>query len=590
MKRRKHYLQKYMVLCGCLALCSCGNKQDDPSNWVPQSNASIVGNSTTSFKDNVTEGTNALASEEIIPCAENVVQSQDGLVAKIVSEKFFVQDGQTKYISAEDLCSQLHLTEIVDEEAGIYSYTQNTCFYDKNDLLCIKVEISFCVVDNIATIRKFYFLPNGKVRITSEYHEECIRVENIIELPVEFVLNTLGYDYEWNDDQSELTVSGGYLAYGTYENQIYENISLEAIAGKIWTSDGRCVTAADLGAEYMSQFSCTPEEKPIVVEEGEIYRFNFYGSWFPEVGTVVFIADDGQLVSSYCYSNSTYLSDQLITVPAGATQMYLTFYNNQNYSVERVHNIIGNDLSQIDVQTVYLKKMEENWKGRIAESKGNYNLEKGYLTFVIDDCRADMDKIADIFEEYHMPLCVGAIYENLVNTASIGKETRLEVCRRIVENGGEILAHDAESITEEQTEDFYTMFKHFYTDKATLEDLGFEVNGIILAGGIGMVRESQETDMWARQHYLYSDLYGMEEYGEPYYHRRYWLGGALDSYHTTIKNTADECIWTVFYLHDLNEVNETTLRNVLDYVATYNESKLEVVTYKEIYDEIWMME
>jgi len=141
-------------------------------------------------------------------------------------------------------------------------------------------------------------------------------------------------------------------------------------------------------------------------------------------------------------------------------------------------------------------------------------------------------------------------------------------------------------LTEEKLTDAGIMEKHFVKNKYYLEQMGFDVDGIILAGGSGQVVGSKESDLWSRNFYLYSDLYGEESKGEPYYHRRFWLGNCLDDYERIINEAIAQKKWISLYFHDLKEVNEEKLREILEYVTSVSDG-LEVVTYETVYNSIY---
>ena len=198
-----------------------------------------------------------------------------------------------------------------------------------------------------------------------------------------------------------------------------------------------------------------------------------------------------------------------------------------------------------------------------------------------------MDVVADLFEEYDVPLCVAAITEHFYYPASKGEESRLQVCQRVVKNGGEILAHDGVALTQELLEDFPTKYKHFYKDKKYLEAYGFDVQGIILAGGEGQVVGSQESDAWTRTHFSYSDLYGVEEKGEPYYHKRIWLINCKDNYQEIIQEAVEKKQWVSFFFHEFAEVDEEKIKEILQYVSDISQEKLEITNYKTIYQKFY---
>ncbi len=438
-------------------------------------------------------------------------------------------------------------------------YEAATCFFDENGLCCVGFKAVYDEAADICEIEKRYYLPNEQT-----YREK------------ETVSGT-----------EALRVFEGKVVNETHTTVAYEPVVYETVSGFVWTAGGTLTDAGGLlGEEYSTKFVCTKKESYIPVKAGESFRLEFYFSWFPEVGGIVFLDKSDRLVTAYSFNSSTRVKDRVITVPEGAEKMHLSLFINQSYRLERQVELVGADLSSLSEEDYVLQSLQTMYAVP-KQGTEQYTLDKAYVTFVLDDCRTDMNQIADIFEEYEVPLCIAAIYENLLFGTADGTETRREVCERVVAQGGEILAHDAEVITEESIGDYNKLIEHFYVDRQMLTQMGFEVNGIVLAGGSGQLVGHEVTDIFARAFYRYSDLYGEEKYGEPYYHRRFWLGNCLDTYDEVIANAVEKKEWVVFYLHDLKEVESETLREILRYIKSLPEDAVETVTYKTLYDAVW---
>lgn len=444
-------------------------------------------------------------------------------------------------------------------ENGEKIYEAATCFYDDNGLLCVALKATYQEASETCILEKSYYLPDGTIYRGTETLQGA----------------------------ESLRIFEGKIIEESYITKAYEPIVYRTVSGYVWTKSGSMVKASELlGEEYGSKFVCTGKEDYVPVTAGEKIRIDFYFSWFSDVAGIVFLDGNDQLVISYSFNSTTEVKDQYLKVPEGAEKMHLTFFANQTYALEREVSLVGADLAAITEED-YLKRAEEALSDVEKSSVKKYNLDKAYITFVLDDCRPDMNQVADIFQQNDVPLCIAAIWEHLSFAVSDGTETRREVCERVVAEGGEILAHDGEVITKELLTDYSSLVKHFYEDKWVLEKMGFDINGIILAGGTGQIVGHEITDLWARAHYQYSDLYGESEYGEPYYHRRFWLGNCLDSYQQVISDAIEEKEWVVLYFHDLQEVNSTKLQEILQYITSLPEEQIEVVTYKELYNKMW---
>jgi hypothetical protein len=153
-----------------------------------------------------------------------------------------------------------------------------------------------------------------------------------------------------------------------------------------------------------------------------------------------------------------------------------------------------------------------------------------------------------------------------------------------VANGGEVLNHRATPITADNINDYDTLYNYFVIPKMRLEKLGFDVNGIILAGGIGQITGSKITDMWVRSYYQYSDLLGIQSMAEPYYHPRNNIGNkTLAEWKSYIdKIDAASSSWDIIYTHGRHEKPLVEVQELLEYIKT--KPNIEVKTYKGIHD------
>ena len=177
---------------------------------------------------------------------------------------------------------------------------------------------------------------------------------------------------------------------------------------------------------------------------------------------------------------------------------------------------------------------------------------------------------------------MGAIPECLKNCSSNGRETILDVCNRIVANGGEILSHSHVPINPDNIRDMNILVKQFAWNRAALEAEGFEVNGILLAGGEGSADADKNiTGAWAKMFYAYSDDYGTEE---PYAHQRVVISNmSIEGIKKRIDRAVDNREFLVLAWHDTEEVSIEKMRDILNYVKNIPEEKLKVTTYRDYY-------
>jgi hypothetical protein len=234
--------------------------------------------------------------------------------------------------------------------------------------------------------------------------------------------------------------------------------------------------------------------------------------------------------------------------------------------------------------------------GVIYEAKKNpfcfKEFDKGYISFVFDDIPSVIDSIAATFEEYNMPLCLAAIPDNLAYSATgltqnRGSYTqgmsRLAVCTKVQELGGEIFAHNSEVINIENQFDYTFMYDHFVTCRELLEQKGFSIRGIIRSGGVGQINKSTEIERWVTGNYEYSN-YG---YAPQHNLERENINQSIDIVKGLIDDAVANNKWLRIMAHDYNYDNgetftgESDLRTILDYCQTKG---IAVVTYAHMFD------
>ncbi|MBR5527994.1 MAG: polysaccharide deacetylase family protein [Clostridia bacterium] len=209
-------------------------------------------------------------------------------------------------------------------------------------------------------------------------------------------------------------------------------------------------------------------------------------------------------------------------------------------------------------------------------------MDKGYITFCFDDNRDDLINYVDIvMGEFNMPLCAAVPSNKLTYQNALLHE--------IQDRGGEIISHTKTHL----------VIKPFVTSWADVEaqlgdsyrDLtadGFNINGIILAGGTGQIGVGDTEyrgliELVTNKYYKYSDKYGLST---QYWKQRNWFSGrTLDDLKAIVDKQITNKTWEVIYGHGLSEVSEETMRGLCEYIAEKEAQGLvKVVTYKYMHE------
>lgn len=299
----------------------------------------------------------------------------------------------------------------------------------------------------------------------------------------------------------------------------------------------------------------------------------------------------GNMISTFCDAAQQKFEEVLVSVPANATKFVL----NKNGGITSCYakTAISAAGSSSTAHAYNLNIAD----ALIAENKKNKfcmkTLDKGYISFVFDDLKNNIDSVAAVFEEYDMPLCIAAIPDRLnvkatgLNAASqsftVGMSMS-EVMAQVVTNGGEILSHNTEVVTATNQYDYDFMYDYFVNSKSSLENAGFTIKGLIRAGGTGAINNSTEIDRWLIGNYSYSNMGTLPQYS----FERISINQPIADIKTAIDNCATNKTWIRFMCHDYNYdggqtfYSETILREILTYIGTKD---AEVVTYEDMIDE-----
>ena len=211
---------------------------------------------------------------------------------------------------------------------------------------------------------------------------------------------------------------------------------------------------------------------------------------------IVFFDSDDKFISyinpSNAWNNNVY---QDVVVPEGAYKAYVNDNDgdrtidlqglqfekyNIKQELERLEGLIPDsskisyDLEQAQLQMAKTQRMND-----FAYSK----FDKAYFVLTIDDANKWLPDVYDLCHELGVPLCPAIIVGNLNTDYKNDGRTIKDICDLVVADGGEILAHSGKYITKESTEEDYADV--FRMPKIELEKLGYDIRGIITAGGVG---------------------------------------------------------------------------------------------------------
>lgn len=380
---------------------------------------------------------------------------------------------------------------------------------------------------------------------------------------------------------------------------VYQLQDVHLTAAKQWTENGQYIDDPENGC------CATAPDDYIAVAESEIYYFRLFGlhddymgengEVLSQVTPVLFKDDNDNVVGSAL--GGTYTDGENgveVTVPAGATRMYITYTNLHGFSIQKKLVLNETQFNQVkNRQDTLLNSLDRNYEDYKKDPVVYDELDKAYITFVYEGINSDIDQIADLFISKNVPLCFSTSSHNLLNTASNSSETRLDTALRIQKSEGEILFHNDQVATADKLEDTEFMYQYFVAGRQKLMNMGLDVNGILLTGGDGQVMGSPASARWVYSIYDYSDLYG-----EPYdgieglssvYYR--WGGNGLYDFNNDsqeIKDYIDQLVqdkeWAVLGFQGLSDISIETLREILDYINSKGSDTIEIVTYNNMYD------
>lgn len=412
--------------------------------------------------------------------------------------------------------------------------------------------------------------------------------------------SVMKYEYEKYMGYSTLLVDK--KDFKEYKNEVDNIIYFNDSENKVNTVEKGVVSRQNLSTFTGGTF----EHIDISCLQGENFLISGYNKSTWDYCLYIFTDSSNKVLEYYNGTDNSIIDNISITAPNNATRLIVNNDNTKN-KLEVVKLTPTTIRKKVD----YLEKANANYSNRIIDlefendnlknrisklESGNpfefKDFDKGYVTFVFDDGRYDWDKITSIFNEYGLKLCLAvppSELNNNTNSLGMGIKKIKDICNEVISRGGEILCHSMVVITKDNVNDENVMTQQFKTNKQLLEEAGFDIRGIIMAGGSGQllggtVKESGDIfQKWSSQYYDYSDRYGMTP---NYYNPRKALKDGSSAIISHIQSTITNKKWSVYYGHTIDGtetgLDETELRTVLQYCVDNN---VTVVTYGEIYDK-----
>ena len=333
--------------------------------------------------------------------------------------------------------------------------------------------------------------------------------------------------------------------------------------------------------------SCTPYANMIPVSEGEEWRFNakpiHFDSKNKEVPSIIIFDSSKAEIEAYTRTYEDEWTE--FTIPADGAWMAVLFANNyETYSLQKHTD------RYYDEKEILTSVMADYRSYSLVTPPTKKTLTKGLICIGTDDINpSETRNLYNMFTTNNIPFYMSAIPARvkMCITDEIYK-TNLDYMRLCVQNGGEIISHSALPITEQNKNDFDTMFQYFCKNKRELEAYGFTVRGIFKAGGTGAIYNAADPiiDAWATHFYEFGDYFTA---AFPYKNQRMMLDdGAYDTdFIAEINNICTNHTYGIFGFHAYDSATQTTFNAMLSALANYTRGvDYDFVTPSQLYEAL----
>ena len=319
----------------------------------------------------------------------------------------------------------------------------------------------------------------------------------------------------YTDGNGSLTISvPDGMAKVIEHDLVYVPVYCEWVAPKYYDTSGNCVTATTeqmWSSDLKNVAICTDPENKIKCTQGERWRFKVprlrvdaLSAFMPSI--LVFDGEGGLVTS---VTDPTHEDDgwYYMTMPEGAEYLAINGQSpmSQSNFMQRLSIPVHRKTDVLDFVRASYNAMR-----RLPAPTLN-TLTKGYICIGTDDLRvSETGALHDMFTAENIPYYISAIPESLKFNIPYGdgRTTNLAICRMCVEDGGEILVHNNEPITADNIDNYDKLYDYFVRTKEELEAYGFDVRGLILAGGTGAIQTDPRADRFASAFYEFTDRFG----------------------------------------------------------------------------------
>ena len=338
------------------------------------------------------------------------------------------------------------------------------------------------------------------------------------------------------------------------------------------------------GNSLRQSISCTPFDNLIEVHEGENWRYKNYRAYMDSrkkyIPSYIIFDSEKNPILSYTMTEGT-KSYNYFTIPKNGAYLAVVYYNNQGYSLQKY------DVDIVDKNKI-LQDIKSHYRNYLQTNQIQPNsLDKVYICMGTDDLRSGHTKaLHDLYTNNNIPYYMASIPDAMKNCVyDAPYYTNLDYMKMCVDNGGEIVCHDAVPITNDNVDDFDKLYQYFYLNKKELEHYGFKVRGIFKAGGSGVINSRDERiDSWATYLYDYGDQFG---YAFPYFKQRRileYMSGDEDM-DNELDNAFANNDYLIFSTHELTETSEARFNHLLSRLSKYTRGvDYEFVTPSQVYD------